>query len=92
MTTKLSLRDSHARFLCMRLLQRGGGREGGGGVEDWVTPKGRSDEGVPPGVFETFHYTTLFKGKTHQSCGKSASLLLILGYPDRIFITVYIYI
>ena len=61
MTTKLSLRDSHTRFLCMRLLQKGGG--GGGGVEDWVIPKGRSDEGVPPGSLRPFIIRRYSRGK-----------------------------
>ena len=41
-----------------------GGRVGrGGGVEDWVTPKGRSDEGVPPGSLRPFIIRRYSRGK-----------------------------
>ena len=34
-------------FFACDSCKGGEGGKGGGGVEDWVTPKGRSDEGVP---------------------------------------------
>ena len=41
------------------------GGEGGkvGGVEDWVTPKGRSDEGVPQGSLRPFIIRRYSRGK-----------------------------
>ena len=41
----------------------GGGGGGGGGVEDRVIPKGRSDEGVPPGSLRPFIIRRYSRGK-----------------------------
>ena len=50
-------------FFACDSCKGGEGGKGGGGVEDWVTPKGRSDEGVPLGSLRPFIIRRYSRGK-----------------------------